>query len=339
MLPGQSMTKAVLPEPDMIGDFEYTINDKTPEDVVRKWNELISFTGCSIAFEGKNPFPVLDSNWKLLDFSNIFINYVYSTRSFRAIHKPQPNEYKQNKNFSLIYTDTKAYLNHYDRKILIPSESFVLIDHASYFDFDMDEDQSHGISLNLNINWLLKYIPNPKLSVALPIRAQDGWGAVLLQALRTIEQCQDPENTIPRGLIAEQLGSLLSLLILPREGGKLESRHQIATFSKLNRILHEYFHVQDLSPADVAQKAGISRRHLFNIFSKADVSFSNTLLQIRLNNAHKMLRDKRYKSFRICDIAWASGFSDLSHFNKHFRENFKLTPSGYRKKTGNDIGT
>ena len=43
-----------------------------------------------------------------------------------------------------------------------------------------------------------------------------------------------------------------------------------------------------------------------------------------------MLSDRRNDGMRIGDIAYASGFSDISHFNRSFRRRFGLTPTAAR---------
>ena len=142
---------------------------------------------------------------------------------------------------------------------------------------------------------------------------------------------EQQKTSLPRSLVTEQLGSLLSLVFLPKEDADLNTRHQVSVYSKLKRILHDDYHNSDLNAESVSRKAGISRRHLFNMFSAAGTTFSNALLDIRLANARRMFGDRRYSAFRVCDVAWACGFADLSHFGRCFKREFRQTPSACRK--------
>jgi len=320
----------------MVGDFEYKIGDATPRRDVLKWNELVAQSGCSVDFVTKKPHPILQSNWRHLDFGSICINYIYNFRSFCAVHTPNGSLADKARKFKLIYTDTPAILRHYGRITQVKANAFVLIDSACKFEFEIEHDRSLGISLNIDPTWLLKYIPNPKLSVAVPVDADSNWAKLFLLALQTIEKQQDPEHTIPRSLITDQLGSLLSLLFLPEESAGMNTRHQVSLYNKLDRILHEHFHQPDLNAGQVADRAGISRRHLFNIFARSGTSFGNTLQQIRLAKAREMLRDERYNAFRVCDVAWACGFSDHGHFSRKFKTQFGSTPTAFRKSTTGD---
>ncbi len=84
------------------------------------------------------------------------------------------------------------------------------------------------------------------------------------------------------------------------------------------------------STRDVAMALGISTRYVNNILYESGLGFSDRILELRLQRARAMLADRRNDGMRIGDIAYASGFSDISHFNRSFRRRFGLTPTGAR---------
>jgi AraC-like DNA-binding protein len=59
-------------------------------------------------------------------------------------------------------------------------------------------------------------------------------------------------------------------------------------------------------------------------------SFTEHLVEHRLERAFSMLSDRRYLHLAIIDIAFTVGFGDVSHFNRVFRRRFGETPSGVR---------
>jgi Helix-turn-helix domain len=59
-------------------------------------------------------------------------------------------------------------------------------------------------------------------------------------------------------------------------------------------------------------------------------TFSEHLLERRLERAHRVLRDPRLVYRKISEIAPDAGFSDLSHFNRSFRRRFGETPTQAR---------
>ena len=86
----------------------------------------------------------------------------------------------------------------------------------------------------------------------------------------------------------------------------------------------------DLSPAKIAARLGITPRYLRLLLEETGQSFSEHVLQKRLERADAALRDPGRQSSRIADIAFACGFGDLSYFNRVFRRRYGATPSDIR---------
>jgi AraC-like DNA-binding protein len=87
-----------------------------------------------------------------------------------------------------------------------------------------------------------------------------------------------------------------------------------------------------LSAADVAKANAISERYLRKLFEEMGTSFSEFLIAQRLELAHRLLTSPLHRNRRIAEIAFAAGFSDLSHFNRRFRARFRETPSAAREE-------
>jgi len=85
-----------------------------------------------------------------------------------------------------------------------------------------------------------------------------------------------------------------------------------------------------LDPTQFAGQLNMSVRYLHRLLEPSGRSFSEHLLQIRLDRAASMLRDQTLKHLRIGQIATKAGFADISHFNRSFRQAFADTPKGFR---------
>jgi AraC-like DNA-binding protein len=59
--------------------------------------------------------------------------------------------------------------------------------------------------------------------------------------------------------------------------------------------------------------------------------FTKFVVEQRLARSHQMLLDPRMVERTISAIAFAAGFSDLSHFNRAFRQHFGKTPTDTRR--------
>lgn len=84
------------------------------------------------------------------------------------------------------------------------------------------------------------------------------------------------------------------------------------------------------STRDVALALGLSPRYVNEILYESGTNFTDRVLELRLQRARALLSDPRHYGTRIGDIAYMSGFADISHFNRSFRRRFGITPTGAR---------
>jgi AraC-like DNA-binding protein len=87
----------------------------------------------------------------------------------------------------------------------------------------------------------------------------------------------------------------------------------------------------DLSVRNVAAHLGVTPRYVHMLFESEGLSITKFIVERRLARAHDMLLDPHMKERTISVIAFAAGFTDLSHFNRSFRRHFGKTPSDTRR--------
>lgn len=82
----------------------------------------------------------------------------------------------------------------------------------------------------------------------------------------------------------------------------------------------------------LGSEIGLSKTHLNR---KLQAIVGMTPLQfirsVRLKRAAQLLRDSQYN---VSEIAYMAGFNTLKYFNKHFREEFNMSPTQYREEHG-----
>ena len=88
-----------------------------------------------------------------------------------------------------------------------------------------------------------------------------------------------------------------------------------------------------LDPLQFATQLNISVRYLHRMLEPSGHTFSEHLLAFRLAHAEAMLRDRSLARLRIGEIAARVGFSDISHFNRSFRQAFSQTPREFRARS------
>jgi AraC-like DNA-binding protein len=87
-----------------------------------------------------------------------------------------------------------------------------------------------------------------------------------------------------------------------------------------------------LDPTAAAAAAGISVRYANHLLSQQGTSLERLIVSRRLERCRRTLEDARQSHRTISEIAYAWGFSDLSHFNRRFKAAFGCTPRDYRRR-------
>jgi AraC-like DNA-binding protein len=107
--------------------------------------------------------------------------------------------------------------------------------------------------------------------------------------------------------------------------------YSLARFDLIKADVLKNLHRHDLTIDLVARAHGLSPRQVQRFFAQSGTTFTEFLLTQRLSAAHRLLGDPRFLRRKITDIAYSTGFGDLSYFNREFRRLFGDTPSAIRR--------
>ena len=89
---------------------------------------------------------------------------------------------------------------------------------------------------------------------------------------------------------------------------------------------------REITLTDLAKLTAVSPEHLSRLFKKeTGFGFSEYLSMFRLQKAEEMLRSDPH--VRICDVAFACGFSDSNYFSDKFKQTYGVSPIKIRNKT------
>ena len=87
-----------------------------------------------------------------------------------------------------------------------------------------------------------------------------------------------------------------------------------------------------LSVNTVAARHKVSPRYVQRLFDECGSTFTEYVIERRLERAHRLLSDPRHRDRTLTTIAFAVGFNDLSYFQRRFRRRYGATPSDLRPK-------
>lgn len=101
---------------------------------------------------------------------------------------------------------------------------------------------------------------------------------------------------------------------------------------RLRRVMEfmEHHYARNLSLAELAGEAGISRFHFVTLFKRAcGATPYQYLTALRMNRAVRLLEDN---GLGLKEIAVRCGYHSAANFAAAFQKHFKQTPAAYRKK-------
>lgn len=151
----------------------------------------------------------------------------------------------------------------------------------------------------------------------------NAWCADLLR--QHLGRLADPEaKLIGAELLFDNFCNLTALATLPeaRLAAAPSALQTEAMLSYLRRNASD----PDLDAAAVAAQFGVSVRTVHNRFAAIGTSLGKWLLDHRLETTRRALEGQVWSGYSIAQIAYAAGFSDLSHFTKAFKARFGMTP-------------
>jgi AraC-like DNA-binding protein len=85
-----------------------------------------------------------------------------------------------------------------------------------------------------------------------------------------------------------------------------------------------------VSASGLAAELGLAPAYLQRLLYETGASFTERVLELRLQKARALLASANHRRARISEIALACGFNDISYFNRCFRRRFGAPPTQFR---------
>ena len=210
----------------------------------------------------------------------------------------------------------------------IASGEYCLLDHAEPYELTHGDDV-RTLCLDIPRGTLDTLLARPKDAVGRVMRADAGLSRLLPVLLHEIGvTTQRPARSGLGAALAQGLLGFIAAAYseeIDTPPSAAAARRQ-ALLDCVDARLHE----QDLSPADVAQEAGLSTRRLRAVLASGGESFSSYVLRRRLERCATLFVDPQWLNRSITEIAFLNGFTNVTHFGYAFKRRFGLTPSQHR---------
>jgi AraC-like DNA-binding protein len=205
-----------------------------------------------------------------------------------------------------------------------------------------DNAYSGGFHLPTDVQWSSVLIPRAAIRKSLPRNdrlagAKLGRDDVALRLLfgylaGTLDVDLDGERASE--LCGEHIIDLVALALGTEDDAReAMEQHSIGAMRRAAILREIETRATDprLSADVIASGLGITPRYVRLLLEKTGRSFSQHVLEKRLDRAADLLRDPRREDSKVSVIAFACGFSDLSYFNRAFRRRYGETPTDARQ--------
>ncbi|MBC7616399.1 MAG: AraC family transcriptional regulator [Pedobacter sp.] len=117
--------------------------------------------------------------------------------------------------------------------------------------------------------------------------------------------------------------------ILSKNGVKAFNNQENERLSSIFNYVDANYH-KDIKLKDIADLVNMAENSLSRFFSQQTrKSFSDFLIEFRLNKASKLLVEKETSIINVC---FECGFRNISNFNKQFKRIYGFSPLKYRKQ-------
>lgn len=198
-------------------------------------------------------------------------------------------------------------------------------------------EMKSGVSAHL-LRWSL---PNDALAPMLPtgelsttrIPGYRGIGRVLHRhALELAREAAQIPLEAQRGLLLN-LCSLVAIAIAPpAERYSASSRsHGSQMRHRIFAYIEQHLHNPNLNARSAATDLGLSARRLHSLLEECSLSFSDLVARRRVQQSLGLLERRGADAVPIAEIAFLSGFEDLSTYYRRFRRYMHTSPGDWRK--------
>jgi AraC-like DNA-binding protein len=153
------------------------------------------------------------------------------------------------------------------------------------------------------------------------------------QGARLLRRIRQTSGALRLAAFCELAGVLAQAskpCVLATAGAPLSPRQTVGS-RRIQRICNfvlEKF-TDDLTHRGMAKLAHMAPASFSRLFLRTTrTTFTHFVTEVRLSHACRLLRES---DRTIADIAFASGFNNLSNFNRQFRRTYGLPPTDYRR--------
>jgi AraC-like DNA-binding protein len=192
-------------------------------------------------------------------------------------------------------------------------------------------ERSRQLVLNIAAQELERRLGPTANLTALAIKPDAGINGIAIEFLQALPRHAMSLSETATSVVTTQALDLIALCFAEHaelEKVKLGSGAAL-TLVRLRCAIEEALTDPEAKCSDIAAKTGISVRYANALLSKQGTSLERLMQKRRLEKCREML--ERHSDRSISEIAFAWGFSDVSHFCRTFKAAYGIAPRDYQR--------
>jgi len=300
---------------------------------LERWQELwaAEVGACDIAPIQDQPF---EARTELAWFNDVVVAQVEATTSHHVRSAAQAAADKHDYVYMGFNRSPRpVWVRHLGRDSVIKAGEMLIWSNTAAFE-RREQDRVSGHMIGFDRARLRPLVPGIEDALARPI-------AVNTPALRHLQSyagflLRSGELALPPE-VSVSVGSMLTDLAVLGLGAAGDTAEQaVARGLRAKRLtdillaIDKGFTEPGFSSGTLARSLGLSRRYVNELLAETGQSLEQRVNGLRLARAMTLLTSAEGDVLRVIDIAAASGFNDLSYFNRQFRRAYGLSPTQAR---------
>ena len=250
--------------------------------------------------------------------------------------KPRMSLIGEEQVYVCIQASGKAIVEQDDRQGVLRPGDMTLLDTSKTFSATFPEPMSQLV-LQIPRALVRKQIGAIERLTATIVATDNALGSMTRQFVGALAQNFAKLDTAVAQRLTDQAIDMAVMALMSR----LDDAHPATSANTATRSTLAYrgrvfieanLRNHSLTPADVAEHLGISKRYLSSIFASDGQSVERHIWQRRLARCARDLKDPGQANRAIGDIAFGWGFNNLAHFSQSFKTTFGMTPREFRKQ-------
>ncbi|HQR02907.1 MAG: helix-turn-helix domain-containing protein [Proteobacteria bacterium] len=295
------------------------------------WREFMSLRYPGVQVFSENSGRGFRTRYRSWWFSGLELAEIRSA-SGQSLQVPQPQQAAPDSYYLTLQLSGGFHGGQDDRECHAGPRSMLLLDsHVSQWR-ELGAD-SHLLNVRLPKSMLEHYLADPRAVCMSPVSAAAGQGALVWDFITALWARRVELDAAGMTEMAAVVAHLVAGLFGARHSGTPAGSRRVQ--SQRQRVL-EYIAASlrdpQLEVRHVADACAISPRYVHLLMRDSGRTFSQYLLEHRLEGCRAALQGAAGMRRSITEIAFGWGFNDASHFSRAFRNRYGLSPREFRNQ-------